>query len=89
VKHSTARTAISLFTSLLSTLTFFFVLGLAGTASGDPPRPQVVILATGGTIAGSAETQTQAGYTWGQVGVDTLLAAVPQLSSLADVRSRC
>lgn len=45
----------------------------------------VVILATGGTIAGSAETQTQAGYTSGQVGVETLLAAVPQLGELASV----
>ncbi len=45
----------------------------------------VVILATGGTIAGSAETQTQAGYTSGQVGVETLLAAVPQLGELANV----
>jgi L-asparaginase len=45
----------------------------------------VVILATGGTIAGSAETQTQAGYTSGQVGVQTLLAAVPQLGELANV----
>jgi L-asparaginase len=45
----------------------------------------VSILATGGTIAGSAETQTQAGYTSGQVGVETLLAAVPQLEDLANV----
>ena len=45
----------------------------------------ISILATGGTIAGSAETQTQAGYTSGQVGVETLLAAVPQLKDLAEV----
>jgi L-asparaginase len=48
-------------------------------------KPNVTILATGGTIAGSAETQTQAGYTSGQVGVETLLAAVPQLGQLAEV----
>ncbi|QFU77233.1 type II asparaginase [Halioglobus maricola] len=45
----------------------------------------ISILATGGTIAGSADTQTQAGYTSGQVGVETLLAAVPQLKDLADI----
>ena len=45
----------------------------------------ISILATGGTIAGSAETSTQAGYTSGQVGVETLLAAVPQLKDLANV----
>lgn len=46
--------------------------------------PKVVILATGGTIAGSAETETTAGYQSGQVGVDVLLAAVPDLATLAD-----
>lgn len=47
--------------------------------------PKVVILATGGTIAGSAETQVQSGYTSRQVGVDILIAAVPQLKEIADV----
>jgi len=46
--------------------------------------PKVVILATGGTIAGSAETETTAGYQSGQVGVDVLLAAVPDLATIAD-----
>jgi len=46
--------------------------------------PKVVILATGGTIAGAAETETTAGYESGQVGVDVLLAAVPELAKLAD-----
>ncbi len=48
-------------------------------------KPNIVILATGGTIAGSADTQTQAGYTSGQVGVDVLINAVPQLTELADI----
>lgn len=56
---------------------------LAGPAAAD--QANISILATGGTIAGSAETQTQAGYTSGQVGVETLLAAVPQLKDLAKV----
>jgi L-asparaginase len=60
-------------------------LALSAHAEEDPAPPKVVILATGGTIAGSAETQTQAGYTSGQVGVDVLLAAVPQLSDVAKV----
>lgn len=49
-------------------------------------KPAVTILATGGTIAGSAESGTQAGYTSGQVGVDILLDAVPQIQELAEVR---
>ena len=43
----------------------------------DKDLPNVVILATGGTIAGSADSGTQAGYTSGQVGIETMIAAVP------------
>ncbi|RLE22028.1 MAG: L-asparaginase 2 [Acidobacteria bacterium] len=59
------------------------LIAAAGAWAAD--KPNVVILATGGTIAGSAETQTQAGYTSGQVGVDVLINAVPQIKELADV----
>jgi L-asparaginase len=48
--------------------------------------PQVVVLATGGTIAGAATTDVQAGYKSGQVGVEQLLAAVPQAKKLASLR---
>jgi L-asparaginase len=45
--------------------------------------PNVVVLATGGTIAGAAASDVQAGYSSGQVGVQQLLAAVPQAKKLA------
>src|SRR5512136_792503 len=48
--------------------------------------PNVVVLATGGTIAGAAASDVQAGYTSGQVGVEQLLAAVPQAKKLATMR---
>ena len=48
--------------------------------------PNVVVLATGGTIAGAAASDVQAAYTSGQVGVDQLLAAVPQAKKLAALR---
>jgi len=48
--------------------------------------PQIVVLATGGTIAGAAASDVQAGYTSGQVGVEQLLAAVPQAKKLASLR---
>src|SRR4051812_42960014 len=51
----------------------------------DPSLPNVVVLATGGTIAGAAGSDVQAGYTSGQVGVDQLLAAVPQAKKLANL----
>ena len=47
--------------------------------------PNVVILATGGTIAGSAATGTQAGYTSGQVGIQTMINAVPGIKKLANI----
>jgi len=49
-------------------------------------KPRIVIVATGGTIAGAAESTTAAGYKSGAVAVDTLIAAVPQMKKFADVR---
>ena len=46
----------------------------------------VMILATGGTIAGAAATGTQAGYTSGAVTIDTMLAAVPGINELANIK---
>src|SRR4051794_30233375 len=48
--------------------------------------PTVVVLATGGTIAGAAASDVQAGYASGQVGVQQLLAAVPQAKKLAALK---
>jgi L-asparaginase len=45
----------------------------------------VTIIATGGTIAGEAASSAQSGYTSGQVGVQTLIKAVPALNKLARV----
>ena len=64
----------------------FFLFTLLCNAAIAEDKANIVILATGGTIAGSAATQTQAGYTSGQVGVDILLDAVPQINDLAEVR---
>lgn len=54
--------------------------------AGDDGIPSVVILATGGTIAGSAVTETESAYTSAQLSVETLIAAVPQLRELARVK---
>ncbi len=67
------------------------VLGLvrpAAARAADPPRslPNVVVLATGGTIAGAAASDVQAGYTAAQLSVDRLIEAVPQARTLARVR---
>jgi L-asparaginase len=47
--------------------------------------PRVIILATGGTIAGSGESATKAAYTAGKVPIDELLSAVPQIHDLGKI----
>ncbi len=47
--------------------------------------PRIMILATGGTIAGAGENGTQAGYTSGQVTIENMIAAVPGIDGLAQV----
>jgi L-asparaginase len=49
-------------------------------------KPNIVILATGGTIAGAAATGTQSGYTSGAVTIDAMLAAVPGIDKLATIK---
>jgi len=48
--------------------------------------PNIVILATGGTIAGAAASGTQSAYTSGAVGIDTMIAAVPGIKDLANIK---
>jgi L-asparaginase len=67
-------------------LAFACIFAATSTTNADDQRlPNVVILATGGTIAGTAESETDAGYQSGQVGVDVLLEAVPELQKIANV----
>ncbi len=48
-------------------------------------KPKIRIIATGGTIAGVSSSSTSSAYTAGQVGVQTLIDAVPQMLYLADI----
>jgi L-asparaginase len=49
------------------------------------PLPLVFILATGGTIAGLAESTTAADYTSGQLTVAAMIAAVPEIDRIARI----
>jgi L-asparaginase len=65
------------------------VLGLVvavQSAAQQPRKPNIVILATGGTIAGAAASGTQAGYTSGAVTIDAMLKAVPGATDLANIK---
>ena len=48
-------------------------------------KPKIRIIATGGTIAGVSQSSTSSSYSAGQVGIQTLIDAVPQMLYLADV----
>ena len=79
---------INRFLNLLLTacLSAAFVAG--AVAQTTPPKlANVVILATGGTIAGTGATSTTTvGYTAAKVGVERLIEAVPELKKIANVR---
>ena len=63
------------------------VLGVA--LADASAKDEVAVLATGGTIVGaSADRSAVTGYTSGVVGADALVKAVPEISQIANVRSR-
>ena len=80
IRHSMSRFIVLAFAAV--------VLSPAARAplAAQAALPNVVVLATGGTIAGAATTNVQAGYTSGQVGVEQLIAAVPEAKKLANLR---
>ena len=89
----TSRTLRSAFLAA-SMLTFPYAVSaqeVAGNPSAESAQQQqsarnIVILATGGTIAGAAATGTQSGYTSGAVTIDAMLAAVPGIDKIATVK---
>lgn len=64
------------------------VLGFGNVQAAESiHKPHVVILATGGTIAGTgASSTTTVGYTAAKLGVDQMIESVPELKKVADVR---
>src|SRR5262245_54857112 len=69
-----------------SLLLIFFTILSVQFAAAQAKKPTVVILATGGTIAGAASTGTQSGYTSGAVTIDAMIAAVPGIKDLANIK---
>src|SRR5699024_6616566 len=54
--------------------------------SPNSEKPRIIILATGGTIAGSGESSTESAYKAGQLPVDDLLKAVPEIHEYAEIK---
>jgi L-asparaginase len=65
-------------------LVLTFAVGCKNSPAKD--KPDVVILATGGTIAGAAASGTQSAYTSGAVTIDAMLKAVPGIEKLANIK---
>src|SRR5450830_761814 len=67
----------------------FLILACAALVSVAHAQklPNVMILATGGTIAGTGATSTTTvGYTAAKIGVEALIDAVPELKKVANVK---
>jgi len=70
----------------IAALVFVLALVAGQRAFSADSKPNIVILATGGTIAGAAASGTQSAYTSGAVGIDTMIAAVPGITDLATIK---
>jgi len=70
----------------LKRISFLAVMLVTSTiAALAQQKPNVYILATGGTIAGTGKSATASGYTAGQVAIQSLIDAVPQMNDIANV----
>ena len=55
------------------------------TVGASAQKPNIHILATGGTIAGTGKASNDTRYTAGQVSIAQLIEAVPQINEIADI----
>ena len=65
---------------LLSILAFFILV-----AQVQAQLPRVIILATGGTIAGAGASADRAGYTAGKIPIEDLIGAIPTVKKIATI----
>lgn len=71
--------------TLKSLFLFLLVSFIASSGIYAQKRPNIHILATGGTIAGAGTSTTGTAYTAGQVAVSELISAVPELNEIAHI----
>jgi L-asparaginase len=63
----------------------FFCTLLLAVFTYAQQKPRVIILATGGTIAGSGKSAERAGYTAGKIPIEDLIGAIPQAKNVAEI----
>jgi L-asparaginase/Glu-tRNA(Gln) amidotransferase subunit D len=69
----------------VSAVLLAIVFGVGCQHAFSQGKANIVILATGGTIAGAAATGTESGYTSGQVTIDAMINAVPGITDRANL----
>ena len=69
-----------------NTLTIILVVVGILALGQDKKLPNIVILATGGTIAGAGASSTGSAYTSGQVKIEAMIDAVPNIRTLANLK---
>ncbi len=62
------------------------LLGLGISSACAAELPNITILATGGTIAGSGKSSVSSEYQAGQLTIDTLIEAVPEMKTIANIK---
>lgn len=65
---------------IISFLTILFLI-----VQVQAQLPRVIILATGGTIAGAGAASDRAGYTAGKIPIDDLIGAIPTVKKIASI----
>lgn len=70
----------------LKKLALLTMLGFSISMVQAAELPNITILATGGTIAGSGETAVSSAYKAGQLNVEALIDAVPEIKQLANIK---
>ena len=65
---------------LLTVLAFLILV-----AQVHAQLPRIIILATGGTIAGAGAASDRAGYTAGKIPIDDLIGSIPTVKKVANI----
>jgi L-asparaginase len=66
-------------------LSILVILTLTIQAQAQSQLPRVIILATGGTIAGAGASADRAGYTAGKIPIDDLIGTIPSVKKIASI----
>src|SRR6187200_270279 len=64
---------------------FFFLAALVMTSQTWSQLPRVIILGTGGTIAGAGASADRAAYTAGKIPIEDLIGAIPTVKKIANI----